>query len=137
MPDIPEVCSVPHMLLQPSDDPAPAPDGAGLGQGNVGREEQLVESAEVATRLESLHRMYQRLEKVGVGTGVMEAEAMQIVREKMCGPTGHMSLMLDQEKGGRREGGMDKRSWTEDEVSQAATAQSQRGPGEENEVCGY
>ena len=60
-------------------------------------EERVDEAARLSTRLEALHRMYQRLSKVSMGTGIVEAEAMQVVWEKMCGPTGHTSLMQDQD----------------------------------------
>ena len=46
----------------------------------------------MTVRLEVITRMYKVLMKLGVGTGVVKAEAAKIVREKTCGPTGHPLL---------------------------------------------
>ena len=50
---------------------------------------QYTRTAELVTKLEIIKKMYVTLFKVGVGTNVIERDAMRIVREKLAGPTGN------------------------------------------------
>ena len=75
-----------------SSESSPAPGGAG-GFSAKGREEQLLELTCVTTRLEVLYTMYLKLLKIGVGMRKIESESWSIVWERMCGPTGHPSLL--------------------------------------------
>ena len=75
---------------------SPAEQSAGsppLGKRRgIGLLQEHQQAAEVATRLEILHKMYKRLVKIEVGTGLIESEMFGMVWEKSAGPTGHASL---------------------------------------------
>ena len=71
----------------------PADKVAG-GPKDKGQGGQHCQAVQNIVKLEVIKRMYARLLKLEVGTGMIESEAMKMVWERTSGPTGHGSLML-------------------------------------------
>ena len=81
-----------------SHEEAPAQHRAGGRPKDQERQGRCIDAATLVTGLEVTVRMYRKLVNLGVGTGVVEAEAGKIVWERLCGPTGHHLLMKDREQ---------------------------------------
>ena len=74
------------------------------------------QEAELVARLEAVKRMFLTLVDRSVGTNVIEAEMMGMVKEKLVGPTGHRILQKDQDRVNQRmtENEFDSQNETDD-----------------------